>query len=255
MQKFRFTAALLSVCALPMAAAQPHNAHHDAPHWSYAGAEGPAHWGGLSSDYAECSAGKNQSPVDLSRAAATSERSVVFHYQPARYRVENNGHALQATPEGGGQFVRIGGESFALKQFHFHAPSEHTFKGRHFPLEAHFVHQSTQGALAVVAVVFDAGTANPALKPLLAKKLKPGQSVQLPHELDISNLFPADTAHFRLSGSLTTPPCSEGVNWVVMEAPVAAAAAQLKAAATIIGHPNNRPVQPLNARIVIEEAQ
>ena len=106
----------------------------------------------MSSDYAECSAGKNQSPVDLSRAAATSERSVVFHYQPARYRVENNGHALQATPEGGGQFVRIGGESFALKQFHFHAPSEHTFKGRHFPLEAHFVHQSTQGALAVVAV-------------------------------------------------------------------------------------------------------
>ena len=96
MQKFRFTLALLAVCALPMAAAQPHDAPH-APHWSYAGTESPAHWGELSSEYAQCSAGKNQSPVDLSRAVATAERSVAFHYQPARYRVENNGHALQAT--------------------------------------------------------------------------------------------------------------------------------------------------------------
>lgn len=236
-------------CA-PLLAAAP-AAHH----WSYEGNESPAHWGRLSSEYAVCASGKNQSPVDLASGIRTNSKSVAFQYAPQRYQVENNGHTIQVTPTGAEQALTIGGKRFALKQFHFHTPSEHTFKGRHFPMEAHFVHQTAAGELAVVAVVFKEGAANPALTPLLAKKLGKNQSADLAQDLAIEPLFPAASTHFRLNGSLTTPPCSEGVNWVVLQTPVSASAAQIKTMATMIGHANNRPVQPLNSRIVIEEAK
>lgn len=162
---------------------------------------------------------------------------MVFHYQPARYRVENNGHALQATPEGGSQFVRIGGESFALKQFHFTRPAS-TFKGRHFPLEAHFVHQSTQSALATWvsgSVWYRYGQSGCSSR---CWQVKPGQTVQLPRRLDISK------AVSRRYGSF---PPERLAHHAAMQRrgelggdkmPVAAAEAQLRAAAAIIGHPN-----------------
>lgn len=233
--------------ATGLAAAETH------PHWSYEGDKSsPEHWGELSEAFAMCGKGKNQSPVDLTDAIHVSGSSMDFRYRPAPFSIEHNGHTVQLTPEGGGETLDIGGKKMQLKQFHFHTPSEHTFNHRHFPMEAHFVHQSSTGELAVLTVLFREGRNNPALEQILAKRLKTGESVQTASPLDINALFPAERRHFRLNGSLTTPPCSEGVNWVVLETPVEAGAEQIKAMAKMIGYPNNRPVQPLNARIVIK---
>ena len=167
-------------------------------------------------------------------------------------KVENNGHTLQATPQGKAQTIVINGKTYTFKQFHFHTPSEHTFKGKHFPMEAHFVHQAEDGTLAVIGSVFKPGKNNPALSALTAKKLKAGESVTLKN-LNIQALLPKDSKSFQLKGSLTTPPCSENVTWVVLKTPVQADAAQFKAMRDIIGGENNRPVQPLNDREVNED--
>ena len=224
-------------------------------HWSYGGSEGPAYWGELSADYSQCSIGRNQSPVDLNQddAIRSNKDSVQVDYQPMGYELVNNGHTLQATPQGSQPPLQIGSRTFTLKQFHFHDPSEHTFKGRHFPLELHLVHGAEDGALAVLAVVFQEGDENPALAPLVAESLSRGQTRKLAEPLDIRPLLPKKLSYFRLNGSLTTPPCSEGVTWVVFSSPVKASKAQIEALGQIMGGPNNRPVQPLNARILVDE--
>ena len=224
-------------------------------HWSYGGNEGPAYWGELSTDYSQCSIGRNQSPVDLNQddAIRSNKDSVQVDYQPMGYELVNNGHTLQATPQGTQPPLQIGSRTFTLKQFHFHDPSEHTFKGRHFPLELHLVHRAEDGALAVLAVVFQEGDENPALAPLVAESLSRGQTRKLTEPLDIRPLLPKKLSYFRLNGSLTTPPCSEGVTWVVFSSPVTASKAQIEALGQIMGGPNNRPVQPLNARILVDD--
>lgn len=223
------------------------------PNWSYTGKDGAEHWGDLSPVYAACRLGKNQSPVDLSDIKTTRDNSVKFHYEPLAFNVENNGHTIQVTPEESAQTLHLGNKAFTFKQFHFHTPSEHTFHAKYFPMEAHFVHQSDAGELAVLGVMFKEGEENPALQPLLAKSLKAGDKIKLDGKLDVMPLFPEGQSHFRLNGSLTTPPCSEGVNWIVFKTPVNASKAQLDAMRQMIGQDNNRPVQPLNARIVVEE--
>lgn len=224
-----------------------------APAWSYTGKDSPEHWGELSPVYATCQLGKNQSPVDLSTAQASADNSAKFHYEALNYTVENNGHTIQATPAESVQALQLGDKTFTFKQFHFHTPSEHTLQNKHFPMEVHFVHQSDAGELAVLGVMFSEGEENPALKPLLAKKLQAGEKNQLTEKLDVMPLFPQGQSHFRLNGSLTTPPCSEGVNWIVFKTPVTASKEQLAAMREMIGQDNNRPLQPLNARLVVEE--
>ena len=220
-----FLSLLMAASAATVSAANPQ------PNWSYTGANDSAHWGDLSKDFAVCKTGKQQSPVDFSSVKAVKGKQVVYRYDTSDYKVENNGHTLQATPQGKPQTVM--------------------FKGKHLPMEAHFVHQAEDGTLAVVATVFKPGKNNPALTALVAKKLKTGESVQL-KGLDIQTLLPEDTKSFHLKGSLTTPPCSENVTWVVFETPVQAGEAQMKAMRAIIGSANNRPVQPLNGREVNE---
>ncbi|MFC0035940.1 carbonic anhydrase [Cardiobacterium valvarum] len=241
--------ALAALCAVSLSAF----AGEGQPHWSYTGKDDPTHWGELSPAFVTCKLGKNQSPVDLSSANAKGDNSVEATYPPLAYSVENNGHTIQATPTDAVKTLKLGGEAFTLKQFHFHTPSEHTFLSKYFPMEAHFVHQNERGELAVIGVMFEKGAENAALAPLLAKPLKAGEKTAIADKLDIAALFPKDQNHFRLNGSLTTPPCSEGVNWIVFKTPVEASEAQFKAMEAMIGQANNRPVQPLNARIVIEE--
>ena len=241
--------ALAALCAVSLSAF----AGEGQPHWSYTGKDDPTHWGELSPAFVTCKLGKNQSPVDLSSANAKGDNSVEATYPPLAYSVENTGHTIQATPSDAVKTLKLGGEEFTLKQFHFHTPSEHTFLSKYFPMEVHFVHQNERGELAVIGVMFEKGAENAALAPLLAKPLKAGEKTALADKLDIAALFPKDQNHFRLNGSLTTPPCSEGVNWIVFKTPVEASEAQFKAMEAMIGQANNRPVQPLNARIVIEE--
>lgn len=244
----------LSVLAAICAASIPVVAFAEPPpHWSYTGKDSPEHWGDISPVYAACRLGKNQSPVDLSNVKATGDNLAKFHYEPLDYALEHNGHTIQATPKESVQALHLGDKAFTFKQFHFHTPSEHTFHSKYFPMEAHFVHQTEGGELAVLGVMFREGEENPALQPLLAKALQAGDKIQLAEKLDIMPLFPEGKSHFRLNGSLTTPPCSEGVNWVVFKIPVNASKAQLDAMRQMIGQENNRPVQPLNARIVVEE--
>lgn len=246
LNKHLFLSLLMAVSTATVSA----ETHH--AHWSYTGENDAAHWGDLSEDFAVCKTGKQQSPVDFSTTKTVKGKQPAYRYNVADYKVENNGHTLQATPQGKAQTIVINGKTYTFKQFHFHTPSEHTFKGKHFPMEAHFVHQAEDGTLAVIGSVFKPGKNNPALSALTAKKLKAGESVDLKN-LNIQALLPKDSKSFQLKGSLTTPPCSENVTWVVLKTPVQADVAQFKAMRDIIGGENNRPVQPLNDREVNED--
>jgi len=244
-----------SVAAQSPAAAHP---AHD-PHWSYEGAEDPAHWAALSPEFAVCGAGHKQSPIDIVTASAAAADSTAArgaahfdHTDAGSVPVDivNNGHTIQIDTVGSGVLV-IGKERYVLQQFHFHTPSEHTVDGRSYPLEAHFVHKTANGKLAVVGLLFEEGAENPALTPYWSRLPKSaGPAVDLGKGgVDIGKVLPASQDVYRYAGSLTTPPCSEGVEWFVLKAHATASPAQIEAFRSIMHH-DNRPVQPLADRSV-----
>ena len=221
------------------------------PHWEYSGEVGPAHWAKLTPEFGQC-AGSNQSPVDLSGLVEAKLAPLAIHYQAGGKTVVNNGHTVQVgyAP---GSTLQLDGTTFELKQFHFHAPSENLIEGKSYPLEGHLVHVSDKGEIAVVAVMFEAGKANPALAAAWsALPAKVGEIQSLKAPLAAEQLLPENRDYYRFSGSLTTPPCSEGVRWLVMKQPVEVSQAQIDAFKAVMHHPNNRPVQPLNGRVVLQ---
>ncbi|MDX7876974.1 carbonic anhydrase family protein [Aeromonas veronii] len=221
------------------------------PHWEYSGKVGPAHWAKLTPEFGQC-AGSNQSPVDLSGLVEAKLAPLVLHYQAGGNTVVNNGHTVQVgyAP---GSTLQLDGTTFELKQFHFHAPSENLIEGKSYPLEGHLVHVSDKGEIAVVAVMFEAGKANPALAAAWsALPAKVGEIRTLKAPLSAEQLLPESRDYYRFSGSLSTPPCSEGVRWLVMKQPVEVSQAQIDAFKAVMHHPNNRPVQPLNGRVVLQ---
>ncbi len=228
------------------------HALHATHHWSYEGESGPLHWGDLKKEYFMCKEGKNQSPVDITDARNIAKKHIQFRYFIGGKDVIYNGHTVQVNYKKG-SFITIDGHTFELKQFHFHTPSENTVNGEHFPMEAHFVHQDKDGNLAVLAVMFKEGEANPELDKIIAS-LSPKMGVDTPlkNQANASALMPMDVDYYRFNGSLTTPPCSEGVLWAVFKKPVTASKAQINAIAKEIGNPNNRPVQPINARLITQ---
>jgi carbonic anhydrase len=163
----------------------------------------------------------------------------------------NNGHTLQFTPAANGSVLTIGQDAFNLAQFHFHSPAEHTLDRRAFPVELHFVHRNGAGQLAVVGVFIEEGAENPAVTTLLAA-LPHGQGDEnATHaEFDPASLLPADRAYFAYAGSLTTPPCSEGVRWNVLRTPIQASPEQINALREALGA-SSRHVQPINQRTVL----
>lgn len=222
-----------------------------APHWEYSGEAGPAHWAKLTPEFGQC-AGSNQSPVDLSGLVEAKLAPLVLHYKAGGNTVVNNGHTVQVgyAP---GSTLQLDGTRFELKQFHFHAPSENLIEGKSYPLEGHLVHVSDKGEIAVVAVMFEAGKANSALAAAWsALPAKVGEIQALKTPLVAEQLLPENRDYYRFSGSLTTPPCSEGVRWLVMKQPVEVSQAQIDAFKAVVHHPNNRPVQPLNGRVVLQ---
>lgn len=227
------------------ALAQPH------AEFGYSGAQGPGQWGTLSEHWRSCSAGVNQSPVDLGRFVEARLPPLRIAYGPTGQEVVHTGHAIQVN-SGPGSTLGVDDLAFRLLQFHFHAPSEHRLEGRAFPLEAHLVHQDEAGALAVVGVFFEAGAPNDLLDLVIASLPGgPGQRRPLGSGLTPAGLLPADRDYMRYSGSLTTPPCSEGVRWLVMKRPMTASSAQIAAMGAALGFANNRPTQPVNARAVL----
>ncbi|AHV34069.1 carbonic anhydrase [Aeromonas hydrophila YL17] len=221
------------------------------PHWEYSGEAGPAKWASLTPEFGQC-AGSNQSPVNLSGLVKAELAPLQFHYLAGGRSVTNNGHTVQVDYAQGSS-LELDGMHFELKQFHFHAPSENLIEGHSYPLEGHLVHANDQGELAVVAVMFEPGKANGALSQVWQSlPAKAGEQRQLKEAVSAEQLLPAKRDYYRFSGSLTTPPCSEGVRWLVMKQPVQVSQAQIDAFKAVMHHPNNRPVQPLHGRLVLQ---
>lgn len=217
--------------------------------WGYGPHDGPARWAELDPAFAACGVGREQSPIDLTGGRRADLAPVEFDYGRTRVAVENTGRTIQVNPDPGSGIV-LDGARYALQQFHFHHGSEHTVDGVRLPLEMHLVHRSDRGSLVVVGVLYRVGAANAALAPVWARlPAEPAASAEVPGRLDLSALLPARRTTWRYRGSLTTPPCTEGVAWVVLTEPLALSAAQIDAFAAL--YPNNRrPVQPLGERIL-----
>jgi carbonic anhydrase len=212
-------------------------------HWSYSGKLSPEHWGSLSGEFSLCSSGRHQSPVDLGEAIKPTAVAISFHYKETPLQIVNNGHTIQIN-YAPGSYAEFGGKRYELAQFHFHSPSEHTVAGEHYEMEAHLVHRDAQGALAVVGVLLKSGNENAGLKA--AWKNLPrttGERAVEGMAVDASTLLPVGREYYSYSGSLTTPPCSEGVSWYVMAEPVEVSVGQIDAFHAIV-EPNARPVQP-----------
>jgi carbonic anhydrase len=224
----------------------------DPPHWDYEGAEGPENWGKLAPDFALCGTGANQSPINITHAVKAEHRPIRFAYTTTATDVVNNGHTVQTNFAPGSKMF-IDGQEFELKQVHFHAPSENQIEGHSFPMEGHLVHADKDGNLAVVAVMFEQGKKNPAIAKLFAEMpANAGDKAAFKGTLKAEELLPKGRDYFRFSGSLTTPPCSEGVLWLVMKQPVTAEPAQVEVFSHALHHTNNRPIQALHSRSVLK---
>jgi carbonic anhydrase len=234
---------------------QAHAPAHDAPHWAYAGKhEGPERWGELKPEFAACKTGESQTPIDLPASAPAGDKAapLELHYGEVPLRVLNNGHTLQVESSGEQYFVS-GGKRYDLVQFHFHSPSEHTVAGKSFDAELHFVHKDQDGKLAVLGVFLQKGPkANPLLAPIwehMPMREAPAESVE-GASVDVGAFLPKKPAYYSYSGSLTTPPCSEGVSWFVLAPPADISGDQVRQLQVATKGPSNRPVQELHGRRV-----
>jgi len=222
------------------------------PHWAYEGKGGPDNWGELSDTFSTCKTGKYQSPIDIRHPFDATLPPLILDFHTAAEKLVNNGHTLQVTAGDEDEF-RLDDTTFILRQYHFHTPSENRINGKSFPLEAHFVHASEDGDIAVLAVIFEVGPENTALSPLLARLPKEkNHEVSIDKRFDLRPLFPADLHYYRFSGSLTTPPCTEGLRWLVMKNTVNLSEKQLETFKQALEHSNNRPLQPLNGRVIVQ---
>ena len=195
----------------------------------------------------------SQSPIDVSNPAALDLANLAFHYQPTTVNIINNGHTIQVNYDSG-SYIELDGVRYDLTQFHFHAPSEHSVKGVLAAAEVHLVHKAADGKLAVVGLLVEVGAHNPALDAYWSDlPATSGPVQQLSTQANAAGMLPAAPLTYRYAGSLTTPPCSEGVAWSVMVQPIQISAEQL-ATFTRLYDGNNRPVQPLNGRALTEDA-
>lgn len=221
------------------------------PHWDYDGQEGPEKWGELAPEYDICSRGRNQSPIDLVADVHAHLPTLVFDYTKAGILIEvNTGHAIQENPPSG-NFVDIEDVRYELKQFHFHSPSEHTIDGQFYPMEIHLVHQTTEGQYAVVGLMFEEGPRNPLMDRLPSFRRQRGEE-PYGDPIDYNDLITERGDYFLYNGSLTTPPCTEGVRWIVIKQPIIASPDQIQHYHDLLGFDNNRPIQPNNSRIVVD---
>lgn len=224
-----------------------------ATHWSYDGHEGPEHWGDLNHDFVMCKEGKKQSPIDISHPMQSNLSRINFTYIAEPKEILNNGHTIQVNMKKGSS-ITVAGKKYNLLQFHFHAPSEHTINGKPADMVAHFVHQAKDGQLGVVAVLFTIKNGHSVANDTLSKLWNympkhPGDKKAIASGIIIAKLLPSKTNYYHYSGSLTTPPCSENVNWMVLKNTVSIAKGQLEAFTQII-QKNVRPVQAAHDRLI-----
>jgi carbonic anhydrase len=249
----RARAAALSGHAAPETHAPAADPHQQA-HWSHEGPNGPQNWANLKPEFNTCATGKRQSPVHILETDTLVGPAEVlkFDYTPSGGSVVNNGHTVQVDLAGNNTLY-VRGSAYKLVQFHFHHPAEERVNYKGFSMVAHLVHKNEEGQLAVVAVLIDPGTANPLIEQVWTHMpLDVGDRVGLPAGLlDMTQLLPMDQRYYQFIGSLTTPPCTEGVLWIVMKQPMTVSREQLKLF-THLYPMNARPTQALNGRLVRE---
>lgn len=235
--------------------AQGGHAHEHGPghaaHWSYGGDGGPAEWGRLKPEFATCGTGKRQSPIDIRDGIRVELEPVKFDYRPAGFNVVDNGHTVQVNL-GAGNAIEVNQRRYELVQFHFHRPSEERVNGRQYDMVVHLVHKDLDGRLAVVAVLIERGGAHPVVQQVWnSLPLEKNDTMVGPAPLNPALLLPQDKRYYTYMGSLTTPPCSEGVLWMVMKQPVSLSDEQLAIFARL--YPMNaRPIQSVAGRLIKE---
>ncbi len=220
--------------------------------WGYGEENGPQLWGELSPDFGVCKAGQQQSPVDLQGAIPAKLPDLKISYQECPLRIINNGHTIQINIAPGNRLT-LAGQDFELLQFHFHHPSEHALKGQRYLMEAHFVHRNEGGELVVLGALMQEGKRNETLQPILESM----PAVAGPEHtiagvnVNMIQLLPVDQSAYQYFGSLTTPPCSELVRWIVFQQPIEVSKEQAEKFAKVFPW-NARPLQPLNRRFLLE---
>jgi carbonic anhydrase len=252
-QYIRARAAALTGHDVPVAAEAGSVAHPGGDaHWSYEGENGPQAWGKLKPEFNVCALGKRQSPINIEESGTLQgpAEPLQFNYRPSSGSVVNNGHTIQVDLTGDNSLT-VRDSSYKLLQFHFHHPSEEQVNYRGFAMVAHLVHKNAEGQLAVVAVLLEPGVANALINKVWTyMPLDGGDRVRMPAGLiDMNELLPKDQRYYQFMGSLTTPPCTEGVLWLVLKQPTPVSQAQIRLFSQLF--PNNaRPVQPVNGRAV-----
>ncbi|MCX7898100.1 MAG: carbonic anhydrase family protein [Rhodocyclaceae bacterium] len=220
--------------------------------WGYAGAGAPENWSKLKPEYALCGSGKRQSPIDIRGAIRVDLEPIKFDYKPTQFRITDTGHTIEVEVASGNTLT-LTGKTYELQRIHFHRPSEERIQGKAFEMSAHFVHQSYEGDFAIVAVLMEKGSEHPQVQTLWNyMPLEVGMGVEPPGVvIDLAKLLPERREYYTYMGSLTTPPCSEGVLWLVLKQPIAVSPEQIAIFARL--YPMNaRPVQPTHGRLIKE---
>jgi len=240
-------AQLASERAVATAAAVPFRSNH----WSYEGETGPANWGRINPAWAKCDSGNRQSPIDLRDGMKVDLDQIVFDYKPSSFNVIDNGHTVQVTV-GGGNYITVQNRMYELVQFHFHRPSEERINGKGFEMVVHLVHKDAEGKYAVLAILLERGKPQNTIQTVWNNlPLEKNELVVPSIVLDPAEMLPQRRDYFTYMGSLTTPPCNEGVLWLVMKEPVQASAAQMALFSRL--YPlNARPIQPSSGRVIKE---
>jgi carbonic anhydrase len=237
-----------TAAAAPGLAAPLRESLHGRP-WSYGGQTGPQAWGRLKPEFRQCAVGQRQSPIDIREGIALDLEAVQFNYQPGSFSVVDTGHTVQVEVAAGNS-IEVNGRRYLLQQFHFHRPSEERIDGRQFEMDVHLVHRDAEGRLAVVAVLLERGAAQPLLQTVWNNlPLEKHEPFAGRGELDPGQLLPADRRYYTYMGSLTTPPCTEGVLWLVMQQPLTVSAQQIDIFSRL--YPMNaRPIQRAAGRMI-----
>ncbi|MBF1163768.1 MAG: carbonic anhydrase family protein [Dechloromonas agitata] len=220
-------------------------------HWGYEGAGAPENWSKLDPQNKACAIGERQSPIDIKDGIKVDLEPIKFNYQPSTFRIVDNGHTVQVQVGEGS--ISLTGKSYELVQFHFHRPSEEKINGQRFDMVVHLVHKADDGQLAVVAVLLERGNENPFIQTLWNyMPLEKNMPVSPPNAIvDLNTLLPTSRNYYTYMGSLTTPPCSEGVLWLVMKQPVQVSPEQINIFSRLYRN-NARPIQPSSGRLIKE---
>lgn len=219
--------------------------------WAYEGEGGPSHWARLRGDYSTCGSGKRQSPIDIRDGIAVNLESIKFDYRLAQFRIIDTGHTVQVKLAPG-QGLTVMGKRYELQLLQFHRPAEERINGRAYDMSAHLVHRSEEGQIAIVAVLLEKGAEHPLIQTLW-NNLPLEQGVEFASEdaIDVNSLLPENRAYWTYMGSLTTPPCTEGVLWMVLKQPAQVGAEQVAIFSRVF-RSNARPVQAANGRLIKE---